>query len=179
MAWRDDVFSVEKRRALVEKGEHLLRVVGDANPLSEAGFGGTRASSSTLRVCVGDAYAFQHPAYAWLYEGVLRELLDERCDAFVFNILVVPPREGQKSHGRRRVARRPDAHAAVDAARADGLLRERGLPPSPGGFDGGEPVCGPGGATRHREGSVLVFRGDQSHRVKAFCLNNEGDCSVK
>ena len=29
-----------------------------------------------------------------------------------------------------------------------------------------------------REGSVLVFRGDQSHRVKAFCLNSEGDCSV-
>jgi hypothetical protein len=27
-----------------------------------------------------------------------------------------------------------------------------------------------------REGSVLVFRGDQSHRVKAFCLNTEGDC---
>ena len=42
VAWRDDVFSVEKRRGLVEKGEHLLSVVGDANPLSEKGFGGTR-----------------------------------------------------------------------------------------------------------------------------------------
>ena len=92
VAWRDDVFSVEKRSALVEKGEHLLRVVGDANPLSEEGFGGTRGVVLHFtRAAFDDAYAFQHPAYAWLYEGVLRELLDERCDAFVFNILVVPP----------------------------------------------------------------------------------------
>jgi hypothetical protein len=92
VAWRDDVFSVDQRRALVEKGEHLLRVVGDANPLSEEGFGGTRGVVLHFtRSAFGDAYAFQHPAYAWLYEGVLRELLDDRCDAFVFNILVVPP----------------------------------------------------------------------------------------
>ena len=50
VAWRDDVFSVEKRRDLVEKGEHLLRVVGDANPLSaRRASAGRGVSSSTLR----------------------------------------------------------------------------------------------------------------------------------
>ena len=35
-----------------------------------------------------------------------------------------------------------------------------------------------GGSHAPREGSVLVFRGDQSHRVKAFCIETEGDCPV-
>ena len=47
----------------------------------------------------------------------------------------------------------------------------------PRGLDGGELVVA-GRSHAPREGSVLVFRGDQSHRVKAFCLNNEGDCAV-
>ena len=35
-----------------------------------------------------------------------------------------------------------------------------------------------GARAARRPGSVLVFRGDQSHRVKAFCIETEGDCSV-
>jgi len=46
----------------------------------------------------------------------------------------------------------------------------------PQGLDGGELVVA-GRSHAPREGSVLVFRGDQSHRVKAFCLH-EGDCPV-
>ena len=121
VAWRDDVFSIEKRRDLVAKGEHLLRVVGDANPLSEEGFGGTRGVVLHFtRAAFGDAYAFQHPAYAWLYEGVLRELLDDRCDAFVFNILVVPPRVGIKY--------RRDAASVAASARWRGVSTRHWFP---------------------------------------------------
>ena len=177
VTWRDDVFSVEKRRDLVAKGEHLLRVVGDANPLSEEGFGGTRGVVLHFtRAAFGDAYAFQHPAYAWLYEGVLQELLDERCDAFVFNILVVPPGRdknrtvGVGSHVDQTLMQPSTQREQTAYSVSVAYLQ---VPPS---LNGGELVVA-GRSHAPREGSVLVFRGDQSHRVKAFCLS-EGDCAV-
>ena len=181
VAWRDDVFSVDQRRALVEKGEHLLRVVGDANPLSEEGFGGTRGVVLHFtRSAFDDAYAFQHPAYAWLYEGVLRELLDERCDAFVFNILVVPPgRDANRTVGVGshvdQTLMQPSTQREQTAYSVSVAYLQ--VPPL---LNGGELVVA-GRSHAPREGSVLVFRGDQSHRVKAFCLNlcgNQPVCQV-
>ena len=176
VAWRDDVFSVEQRRALVEKGEHLLSVVGDANPLSEEGFGGTRGVVLHFtRAAFGDTYAFGHPAYQWLYDGVLRELLDDRCDAFVFNILVVPPgRDVNKTVG---VGSHVDQTLMQPSTQREQTAYSVSVAylQVPQGLDGGELVVA-GRSHAPREGSVLVFRGDQSHRVKAFCLNTEGDC---
>ena len=181
VAWRDDVFSVDQRRELVEKGEHLLRVVGDANPLSEEGFGGTRGVVLHFtRAAFGDAYAFQHPAYQWLYEGVLRELLDERCDAFVFNILVVPPgRDANRTVGVGshvdQTLMQPSTQREQTAYSVSVAYLQ--VPPL---LNGGELVVA-GRSHAPREGSVLVFRGDQSHRVKAFCLNlcgNQPVCRV-
>ena len=178
VAWRDDVFSVEQRRDLVEKGEHLLRVVGDANPLSEEGFGGTRGVVLHFtRAAFGDAYAFKHPAYQWLYEGVLKELLDDRCDAFVFNILVVPPgRDVNKTVGVGshvdQTLMQPSTQREQTAYSVSVAYLQ--VPPS---LNGGELVVA-GRSHAPREGSVLVFRGDQSHRVKAFCIETEGDCAV-
>ena len=176
-AWREDVFSAAQRRALVLKGEGLLQATGDANPLSEQGFGGTRGVVLHFtRHAFEDAYAFKHLAYAWLYDDVLRELLDDRCDAFVFNILVVPPgRDANRTVG---VGSHVDQTLMQPTTQREQTAYSVSVAylQVPDKLDGGELVVG-GLNHAPREGHVLTFRGDQSHRVKAFCLG-KGDCSL-
>ena len=90
-----------ERAALLRRGEILLQATGDVNPLSGESFGGTRGVVAHFtRDALDDPWAFGHPAYAWLRDDFLAPLLDDRCDAFVFNVLVVPPgRDANRTEG--------------------------------------------------------------------------------
>mmetsp|Transcript_27114 Transcript_27114/g.84294 ORF Transcript_27114/g.84294 Transcript_27114/m.84294 type:complete len:430 (-) Transcript_27114:44-1333(-) len=176
-AWKRNAYARGERAALLRRGEILLQATGDVNPLSGESFGGTRGVVAHFtRDALDDPWAFGHPAYAWLRDDFLAPLLDDRCDAFVFNVLVVPPgRDANRTEG---VGQHVDQTLIQPTT-----IREQtafsvsvGYLQVPKAIDGGELIVA---SYQHppNAGDVLVFRGDQSHRVMAFCVNTTGDCA--
>ena len=107
-SWRHGAFDGAARARLLARGARLLDATAPplepaaenaSNPLGD-GFRGTRGVVVHFtRAALQNAHAFGHDAYAWLRDGYVAHLLDDRCNAFVFNILVVPPGRAKKRSG--------------------------------------------------------------------------------
>ena len=182
--WRRGVFDGARRGRLLERGQWLLDATAardlDANasnPLSD-GFSGTRGVVVHFtRDALGDGAAFGHAAYAWLRDGFLDELLDDRCNAFVFNILVIPPGRAAAADGAGGVGSHVDQTLIQSTT-----IREQtafhvsvGYMRVPDGLAGGELVLD-GRAHHPAEGDVLTFRGDLAHKVRPFCGGGAASC---
>ena len=182
--WRRGVFDGARRGRLLERGQWLLDATAardlDANasnPLSD-GFSGTRGVVVHFtRDALGDGAAFGHAAYAWLRDGFLDELLDDRCNAFVFNILVIPPGRAAAANGTGGVGSHVDQTLIQSTT-----IREQtafhvsvGYMRVPDGLAGGELVLD-GRAHHPAEGDVLTFRGDLAHKVRPFCGGGAAFC---
>ena len=173
-----------RRGRLLERGQWLLDATAardlDANasnPLSD-GFSGTRGVVVHFtRAALGDGAAFGHAAYAWLRDEFLDELLDDRCNAFVFNILVIPPGRAAAADGAGGVGSHVDQTLIQSTT-----IREQtafhvsvGYMRVPDGLAGGELVLD-GRAHHPAEGDVLTFRGDLAHKVRPFCGGGAASC---
>ncbi|KAH8060956.1 3-beta-hydroxy-delta-5-steroid dehydrogenase [Aureococcus anophagefferens] len=146
-----------------------------SNPLSD-GFSGTRGVVVHFtRDALGDGAAF-----ATRLRGCgrfLGELLGDRCNAFVFNILVIPPGRAAAADGAGGVGSHVDQTLIQSTT-----IREQtafhvsvGYMRVPDGLAGGELVLD-GRAHHPAEGDVLTFRGDLAHKVRPFCGGGAASC---
>lgn len=183
-SWSRGAYDARARSFLLSKGAALLDRTSpptsdgdEANPLSD-GFSGTRGVMMHFTRRGLDApYGFAHPAYAWLKDEFLDGLLDDRCDAFVFNILAVPPgRAPNKTRG-------VDTHVdqtlmqTTTIATQTAFMVSVGYMQVPDFIDGGELVVN-GYVHYPTAGDVLTFRGDLPHYVRAFCADGAKTCET-
>lgn len=173
--WHRNVINTSSRGEMIAHALDLVQQTSKeeaANPLSDS-FAHSRGVVAHFdRSALDDKYAFAGDELRWLRDGYISDLLDKRCNAFVFNVLIVPP--GRSRNRTRGV----DYH--VDQTLIQSVTQQGqsafsvsvGYLQVPEQIDGGELILN---GVRHspHEGSVLVFRGDQKHAVNAFCAANK------
>ena len=175
--WHHDLLN--DRQNLTLKARDLLHLTSKESPsdepkqpLSES-FQHTRGVVVHFtRPALKDAFAFESVELKWIKDGYLDKVLDDECNAFVFNVLVIPPgRWANRTYG-------VDYHVDQTLIQSTTQREQTAFTVSvgyvhvPKFIDGGHlEIAG----LRHypREGSVLVFRGDQNHGVAAFCAFSE------
>lgn len=167
--WHRNALNKSTRESLIASALALVAQTSEKNPLSESFAHSRGVVAHFTRKAFDDSYAFKSPHLDWLYEGYVRDRLDDRCNAFVFNVLVVPP--GRFENRSKAV----DFH--VDQTLIQSFTQREqsaftvsvGYVQVPRGISGGHLLVK---GMRHypHEGSVLVFRGDLNHAVSAFCV---------
>eukprot|EP00635_Sarcinochrysidales_sp_CCMP3193_P005379 CAMPEP_0118912674 /NCGR_PEP_ID=MMETSP1166-20130328/13810_1 /TAXON_ID=1104430 /ORGANISM="Chrysoreinhardia sp, Strain CCMP3193" /LENGTH=450 /DNA_ID=CAMNT_0006852195 /DNA_START=17 /DNA_END=1369 /DNA_ORIENTATION=+ len=174
--WRRDVFpDSEKRAALASQARDLIGLTARRNqPLSESFRYSRGVVAHFRRPAVDDVNAFGSPELKWIRDAFLAEVLDDDCNAFVFNVLVVPPGRGpNRTYG-------VDFHVDQTLIQSTTQREQTAFTVSvgyvqvPTFIDGGHLEIN---GLRHHPtaGSVLVFRGDQNHAVAAFCAAAKTD----
>lgn len=171
--WRRNVIGASARGEMIARALDLVQQTSKeetANPLSDS-FAHSRGVVAHFdRSALNDTYAFASDELRWLRDGYISNLLDERCNAFVFNVLIVPP--GRSRNRTRGVDYHVDQTLiqSVTQRGQSAFSVSVGYLQVPEQIDGGELILN---GMRHspHEGSVLVFRGDQKHAVNAFCAS--------
>lgn len=167
-AWHRNAIPAARRTDMIQRALDLVRRTTAANPLSDSFAHSRGVVAHFTRAALNDSRALGSPELSWLRDGYISELLDERCNAFVFNVLVVPP--GRSKNRTKGVDFHVDQTLIQCATHRDqsAFTVSVGYLQVPPNIDGGELLLA---GMRHppHEGSVLVFRGDQNHAVSAFC----------
>lgn len=172
--WHRNVLLPEHRESMIASAQTLVsQTTRDdrkgGNPLSDSFAHSRGVVAHFTRSAFEDPFAFRSPQLEWLYEGYIKDRLDDRCNAFVFNVLVVPP--GRFENRSKAV----DFH--VDQTLIQSFTQREqsaftvsvGYLQVPRGILGGDLLVK--GLRHHpHQGSVLVFRGDLNHAVSAFCV---------
>ncbi|KAJ8609693.1 hypothetical protein CTAYLR_009380 [Chrysophaeum taylorii] len=174
--WHRDVLDASLRAELVERAMELVEAQS-RNPLSDSFTHSRGVVAHFTRFALDDPLTFGGPL-RWLRDGFVADRLDDRCNAFVFNVLVVPPGRGTNR------TKGVDFHVDQTLIQSTTQREQSAFSVSvgyvqvPPFINGGELELD---GLRHypNEGSVLVFRGDLVHAVNAFCARETGPAPRK
>lgn len=166
--WRVGALNASARADMTQRALELVSMTDAKNPLSDSFSHSRGVVAHFTRDALDDPLAFGSDALRWLRDGYFRHVLDDRCNAFVFNVLIVPP--GRSKNRTRAVDFHVDQTLIQSTTQREqtAFTVSVGYVKVPHFIDGGDLELN---RRKHppSEGSILVFRGDQNHAVSAFC----------